>query len=78
MGSGSSDNADSEQARDSVIQLLKELAGGRFMVTSRREDWPRALVRKVALNLFNRERSRGVPSVAILERRVFRRRAGRF
>jgi tetratricopeptide (TPR) repeat protein len=49
------DNADSEQARDSVIQLFKELADGRFIVTSRREDWPRALVRKVAVNVFSRE-----------------------
>jgi hypothetical protein len=47
------DNADSKEARDAVKQLLSDLAGGRFLVTSRREDWPRATARKLPLKVFN-------------------------
>ena len=34
------------------------LAGGRFLVTSRREDWPRSTVRKLPLDLFTIEEAR--------------------
>jgi tetratricopeptide (TPR) repeat protein len=47
------DNADSNEARDAVNQLLDDLAGGRFLVTSRRENWPTATVRKLRLDFFN-------------------------
>jgi tetratricopeptide (TPR) repeat protein len=52
------DAADSEKARDAVSQLLSQLAGGRFLVTSRREDWPRSTVRKLPLDLFSIEEAR--------------------
>jgi hypothetical protein len=38
------DNVDSKKARDAVKQLFSDLAGGRFLVTTRREDWPSATV----------------------------------
>jgi len=52
------DAADSAEARDAVNELLRQLAGGRFLVTSRREDWPRTTVRKLPLNLFTIEEAR--------------------
>ena len=52
------DAADSEKARDAVNGLLRELAGGRFVITSRRDDWPRATVRKLPLELFTLEEAR--------------------
>ena len=52
------DAADSEKARDAVNELLSQLAGGRFLVTSRREDWPRSTVRKLPLDLFTIEEAR--------------------
>ncbi len=52
------DAADSEKARDAVIELLSQLTGGHFLVTSRREDWPRATVRKLPLNLFTTQEAR--------------------
>ena len=52
------DAADSDKARDAVNELLSQLAGGRFLVTSRREDWPRSTVRKVPLHLFTIEEAR--------------------
>jgi tetratricopeptide (TPR) repeat protein len=48
------DNVDSKKARDAVKQLFSDLAGGRFLATTRREDWPSATVRKLQLNVFNR------------------------
>ena len=61
------DAADSEKARDAVNELLSQLAGGRFLVTSRREDWPRSTIRKVPLNLFTIEEARACPSFPLLE-----------
>ena len=52
------DAADSEEARDAVNGLLKELAGGRFVITSRRDDWSKATVRKLPLELFTIEEAR--------------------
>ena len=52
------DAADSEKARDAVNELLSQLTGGRFLVTSRRDDWPRSTVRKLPLNLFTTEEAR--------------------
>lgn len=52
------DAADSEEARRAVNELLTQLAGGRFLVTSRREDWPRTTVRKLPLHLFTIEEAR--------------------
>ena len=52
------DAADSENALDAVNELLSQLAGGRFLVTSRREDWPHSTVRKVPLELFTIEEAR--------------------
>ena len=52
------DAADSEEARDAVNGLLKELAGGRFVITSRRDDWSKATVRKLSLELFTIEEAR--------------------
>ena len=49
------DAADSEKARDAVNGLLRELAGGRFVITSRRDDWPKATVRKLPLEVFTIE-----------------------
>jgi hypothetical protein len=63
------DNADSEEAHDSVIQLFKELAGGHFIVTSRRKDWPEAIVRKVRVDVFSPEEA-----VACLRSRYRRER----
>jgi tetratricopeptide (TPR) repeat protein len=47
------DNADSVEMRDAVNQLTTELAGGGFLITTRREDWPRALMRTLHLETFN-------------------------
>ena len=47
------DNADSKKVRAEIMQLFKDLAGGRFIVTSRREDWPKASVRKLRLGVFS-------------------------
>src|SRR5262249_39842122 len=44
--------------RDATNELLNQLAGGRFLVTSRREDWPRGTVRKMPLDLFTIEEAR--------------------
>jgi tetratricopeptide (TPR) repeat protein len=52
------DGADSEAARDAVKNLLKELSGGRFLITSRRDDWPKGIVRKLSLGLFTPEEAR--------------------
>ena len=40
------------------MSSLSQLAGGRFVVTSRREDWPRSTVHKVPLDLFTLEEAR--------------------
>jgi hypothetical protein len=42
------DNADSHEARDAVKLLLSRLAGGRFLVTSRRENWPQSNSRQTS------------------------------
>ena len=47
------DNADSKEACDAIKQLLSSLAGGRFLVASRRENWPTSTVRKLRLDVFN-------------------------
>jgi tetratricopeptide (TPR) repeat protein len=52
------DAADSEQARDAVKGLLKELAGGRIIITSRRDDWPLGIVHKIPLDVFAPEEAR--------------------
>lgn len=52
------DAADSEAARDTTNKLLKELAGGRFVITSRRDDWPKATVHTLTLDLFTPEEAR--------------------
>ena len=52
------DSADSVEARDAVNRLLRELAGGRFIVTSRRDDWPAGTVRTLPLVLFSPEEAR--------------------
>lgn len=49
------DAADSIEARDLVNRLLRELAGGRFLITSRRDNWPKGTVRQVPLRLFSPE-----------------------
>src|SRR5262245_36697074 len=46
------DAADSQDARIATNRLLTELAGGRFLITSRRHDWPKGTVSTVELNLF--------------------------
>jgi SEFIR domain len=52
------DAADSDKARNAVSELLSQLASGRFLVTSRREDWPRTTVSKLPLSLFTIEEAR--------------------
>ena len=52
------DAADSEAARDATNKLLKELAGGRSVITSRRDDWPTGSVRKLPLDVFTPEEAR--------------------
>lgn len=52
------DAADTEAARDATNKLLKELAGGRFVITSRRDDWPKATVYTLTLDLFTPEEAR--------------------
>ena len=52
------DAADSKEARDAVKGLLKDLAGGRFIVTSRRADWPKGTVQQLPLNLFTADEAR--------------------
>jgi hypothetical protein len=49
------DNVDSKEAYDAVKQLFRDLGGGRFLVTSWREDWPRASTRKLPLEIFSLE-----------------------
>jgi hypothetical protein len=52
------DAADTEVSRDATNKLLKELAGGRFVITSRRDDWPAGSVRKLPLDVFTPEEAR--------------------
>ena len=47
------DNVDSKEARDATKRLFSSLAGGRFLVTTQRKDWPRATVQKLELKVFN-------------------------
>jgi hypothetical protein len=46
------DAADSVEARNAVNHLFQELAGGRFLVTSRREGWLTGTVHELHLSLF--------------------------
>ena len=52
------DNADSQDGRVAATRLLNELAGGRFIITSRRRDWPKGTVSTVPLDLFTPEEAR--------------------
>ena len=52
------DAADSQDGRVATIRLLNELAGGRFLITSRRRDWPKGTVSTVPLDLFTLEEAR--------------------
>jgi tetratricopeptide (TPR) repeat protein len=52
------DGADSIETRDAVKRLISELGGGRFIITSRRDDWPGGLVCKMRLDLFTLEEAR--------------------
>ncbi len=42
----------------STNKLITELAGGRFVITSRRDDWPTGIVRRLPLDLFTPEEAR--------------------
>ncbi|MGA2938650.1 MAG: tetratricopeptide repeat protein [Syntrophobacteraceae bacterium] len=52
------DGADSVETRDATNKLISELAGGRFVITSRRDDWPIGIVRRLPLDLFTPEEAR--------------------
>ncbi|MGA2028239.1 MAG: tetratricopeptide repeat protein, partial [Syntrophobacteraceae bacterium] len=52
------DGADSVETRNATNMLISELAGGRFVITSRRDDWPTGIVRKLPLDLFTPEEAR--------------------
>ena len=52
------DGADSVETRDATNMLISELAGGRFVITSRRDDWPMGIVRRLPLDLFTPEEAR--------------------
>ena len=52
------DAADSQDARIAANRLLTELAGGGFLITSRRHDWPKGTVNTVELDLFTPAESR--------------------
>ena len=52
------DNADSQDGRVAITRLLNELASGRFIITSRRRDWPKGTVNPVSLDLFTPEEAR--------------------
>jgi tetratricopeptide (TPR) repeat protein len=52
------DGADSAETRDATNKLISELAGGRFVITSRRDDWPMGIVRRLLLDLFTPEEAR--------------------
>jgi tetratricopeptide (TPR) repeat protein len=52
------DGADSVETRDATNMLISGLAGGRFVITSRRDDWPIGIVRRLPLNIFTPEEAR--------------------
>ena len=52
------DGADSQEARVATTRLLTELAGASFIITSRRDDWPKGTTSSVRLDLFTPEEAR--------------------
>ncbi len=52
------DGADSREARDAVKGLMEELAGGSFLITSRRDDWPRGTAVQLPLDVFSPDEAR--------------------